>query len=147
MVQQPKSDGPIKNLIIALIVVGIIVQAGIGIIDIFQEKDSNFIQPDQYTAFNESFNKRQQALSKVDELNAKLGGQKESGIVGLFNAIYNSAVGAIFSLSSGFTIAYDMLNGLSSNFGIPVWVTVSVAGIITTSIIFSLLSVFFYKEI
>jgi hypothetical protein len=147
MVQQARSDGPVKNILIALIVIGIIIECGIGMIDLFQTQNSDFIEPNQYRTFNESFNKRQQALNKVEELNAKLGGQKESGIVGLFNAIYNSAVGAIFSLSSGFAIVNDLFNGLSTNFGIPSWVSISITGLITVSIVFSLLSVFFYKEI
>lgn len=147
MVQPGISQGTIKNIMISLLVVGIIITAGEGMIFLFQDVNPNFIDPGKYTSFNDSFNRQNIVNAKVAALQNDVGNQTSSENTGLWNTGIAAATGVAMGFVNSFSFIQDMLLGWSTTFGIPAWIIVAVFGIITLSIVFSVISIFFYREL
>ena len=149
MAQGSRSDGVIKGTFIAVIIVGMIITASNVMIFEFQSVNPNFIDTDKFQSYNTSFSYYEQSQADIENLKDVFGNQKGlADKTQSFLTVASSLVsGQILNFASSFQFINDIFNVLYSTFGIPQWVGYGLFTLVLISIIFSIISIFFYKEL
>lgn len=136
-----------RNYITGIILFMFFIVAGVSLVGIFRDVDPNFANDQRFNDFNKTF-------SKLDDLNAGIAGiggsitdtDPEPGVFGVINSLISSAWNALRTLFSSFGFMNDIFAGLSTIFGIPLWITGILSLLVTVMIAFSIYVLIFGRE-
>ena len=128
---------------IAIFAVGVMIISGA------LQEDASWLDEEQFQAFNETFNKFDEYNKEIEGLQADVediaGSNK--GNLGFLNDLINQAWNLLTTMRNNFAFLTDMLKGLSSTLGVPVFITTLLISLIGGMFIFSILRVIFNRDI
>lgn len=139
MAIQP-SDYIIGTIIFTLLTLGLV-----GVMTEVQSKNTNFVDTQQYSDFNKSFNHYSTITSSVTNLQDSItGSEVDNGIFGTVNGVLNSLMNTVWTtfrfLFSSFSFMNTAYLGLSTNLGLPYWLPIILGLIVIVVISFGIFS-------
>jgi hypothetical protein len=136
-----------KDYIIAIIVFGMIITGTMSLIGMFYEQDVNFIEPDKYQAFNESFNIKSDIDTSVQNIKDSIITQSLPSPIDFIATMFLTAFQSMMSLFNSLSFMAAVFDGLYLVFGIPIWVSTGITGIITIMLVFAILGAILQRNV
>jgi hypothetical protein len=132
------SDYIIGTIIFTLLALGMI-----GIFAEVQSNNSNFVDGQEYSTFNKSFNHYDELTTSVNGLQTSITGSKiDNSIFGVTNGVINSLIGTVWTtlkfLFNSFSFMGDAFNGLVTLLGLPAWLPILLGLIVIVIIAFGI---------
>jgi hypothetical protein len=135
-----------RDILVSLVIFGLVITGGVSLIGRFLVYQPSYAD-DQYTEFNETFNKLEETQAKTTELKNSLVSQNLPQPLDFLANMYLTAYQTAMSLFSGFEFIDAIFNGLSTIFGIPTWAIAGILSLITIIFTFGALSAFLARDL
>lgn len=139
----------IRDLFFGFVLFTLFLVGGVSMMGIFNDSNSEFTSDEKFVEFNRSMNKLGDVTTSVGSLEDKVlaDPEEDRGILGVLGTLIGGAWNALKTLVSSLNFMGDAFKGLSTTFGVPLWMTSLAALLITILIIFALYSALFQREI
>jgi hypothetical protein len=137
-----------SNYIIGVVLFTMLIVGGVSMIAEFTAKDSSFIEGEQFSDFNKSFNK----LTNVNESIANLEtgiteADPDVGVFGVLNALIQSSWNSLKLIFNSFGFMEDVFSSTSTVFGVPSWVGLLVGLLATVVLVFGIWGAIFQRDL
>lgn len=136
----------IRHIIITFIIFTMVIVGGVSMISDFAGDNDDFIDDDKFTSFNRSFNKMQELGVSVDNLEEATQTKPDPGLFGFLDSLIGSTINTLKTIFTSFSFVGDVFRNLNEVFGIPKWVGILSASIITIIIAFGIFTVVTQRE-
>lgn len=138
-----------RDYVTGAIIFTILIVSVISLIDLAYEEDADFVEAGKYDDFQESFDKRQALNANITALQARLEQQAEPSLLTQINIFFSKGYSILNSLFTSFGFVEDIITGSTDMFGflIPNWLPALVVSLITTMLIFSIVSALLSRDI
>ncbi len=137
-----------RLFIYGFIIFTLLIGGGVYIMSEASRIDNNFINNDKFQNFNKTFNRYQEVTETGASLEDSIqDAQPEKSLFGVLDSLINSAWGAIKSFFSTFSFMSDAFTGLSSVFGLPVWISSLITTLIIVMFAFSIYGLIFQGKV
>lgn len=137
-----------STYIIGIILFTMFIMGGVYMIDVFQEKDSTFVDMTKYSQFNKTFNKMSDVTTQVNTLQSGVtDSQNDYGVLGVLNSLISTGWNSLRLLFSSFGFMNDVFKGLSTFFGVPAWISTIIILLVSAVIVFAIFSAIFQREV
>lgn len=134
----------ISTYLVGVVMFTFFIMGGISMIAIFNDSDSTFIDAAKYNSFNQSVNKYQDVTDSLTDVQASItSAEGGSDISALIQVAWNT----LKSLPTLFSFMASSYIGLSTFFGIPLWIPTLLAGIVIIIIVFAIWGAIFQNDI
>jgi hypothetical protein len=132
----------IRDLFFGFVIFTLFLVGGVSMMGIFNDSNSEFTSDEKFVEFNRSMNKLGDVTTSVGSLEDKIGADPEEdrGVLGVLGTLIGGAWNALSFMG-------DAFKGLSTTFGVPLWITNLGALLILIITIFALYSALFQREI
>lgn len=137
-----------SSILVSFILFTLIIVSGINMVNILGDSNSAITSRDDYSEFNQSFNKLKEIDSTVDGLKVQAErGSEETGTFGFLDSLIGGSWGTLTALFESLSFIQELVQGLNSYFKVdPIIITI--AGlIISTIIIFAILGAIFQRRL
>ena len=138
-----------RDLMISFLIFTAIILGGIGFIDIAYSKNPDFVDADTYTDFKTYYDMRQGIYENISVMETEAQRSETPTILEAIGYLFTKGY-QIVLLQFGFIGFFSTIaQGLTKTFGffIPAWLPGIIIGILTTIIIYSVVSAFMQKDI
>lgn len=137
-----------RHYILGIVIFMFFIIGGITLINNFSNDNDDFLEADKYDKFNKTFNKLSIIDAKVDTLESGVkNANTDMGLFGVLNSLINSAWNTLKLLTESLNFMDTVFEGLSTIFGVPIWVSQVIIMIVTIIIVFAIYSAIFQREI
>lgn len=136
-----------KDYVIAIIIFSMIITGTISLIGLFNDQNSEFIEPDKYQAFNQSFNIKSDIDTSVQNIKDSIVTQNLPSPIDFIATMFLTAFQALMSLFNSLSFMTIVFDGLYAVFGIPIWVSAGISGIITIMLVFAILGAILQRNV
>lgn len=136
-----------SHYIVGIILFTFAIMGVLGLMTAFDQQDENFLDDEEYYAFNTTFNKYDNLNSNIDELQGRLSSDTEEGTFGVLNSLIKIGWNSLTTLLTSFSFMEDVFNGMTTFFGVPYWIPALIIMLITTLIIFAIFGAIFQKDV
>jgi hypothetical protein len=141
----------ISQILIASLVMLAVMLGGINLINEYVSKDAGLlgsIEDEHYKNFNSTFSKFDQMQTQINETSSQLAtAEPEQGTWGVLNSLISTSWAMLRSIPTQLSFVSDWFNSMSTEWGIPMWLILTLTGFITLSILFSILGAIFQKDV
>lgn len=139
----------IRDLFFGFVIFTLFLVGGVSMMGIFNDSNSEFTSDEKFVEFNRSMNKLGDVTTSVGSLEDKIGADPEEdrGVLGVLGTLIGGAWNALKTLVNSLSFMGDAFKGLSTTFGVPLWITNLGALLILIITIFALYSALFQREI
>lgn len=112
-------------------------------------ENPGFINEEQLSAYNETFNKFDEYQTETAELASNVEGitGSNTGNFGFLNDLINKAWNTLTTLRASFAFMDDALRGLSSVLGVPTFISALAISIVSVLFIMAILAVIFNRDL
>jgi len=129
----------IKGYIIAALVFGFFITAGVTYLAGFRNIDPTFGDSDRLQSFNNSFDILTETGTEVDKIQSSIELSKpEFSLFGAVNAIIQGAWETLKTVFNSFSFVSSAITALSSEFGIPTFIPYVIGVIMSIILIFAI---------
>jgi hypothetical protein len=133
-----------RNLIYGFIIFTMVILGGIGFMSGFAVHSPTFINNDKFKSFNDTFNQYGALEGNVSNMKDNLANSRaNTGVFGMLDGLINVAWNSLKTIFTTFSFITTAFTGISSVFGLPVWVGALVTTMAVVMIVFSLYSLIF----
>lgn len=140
--------GKPSTYILAIIVFTLFVVGGVSMMSIFRESNPNFANDEKFAEFNQTFNVYQETTSKVEDLGSGItDADTDFGVLGVLNGLILAAWQSLKLMITNWSFMNTVFGGLSTVFGVPVWITALITLAVTVMFVFALYSAFFQRDL
>lgn len=142
------ADTKPRDYLYAIVFFVLIIVSVVVLIGEFQAVKPSYVNAEQLSEFNSSFNVQKEIVSKTEDLESNIvNADTDPGLFGVLNALLGSAWNSLRLMFSSFSFMDGVLEGFEKVFGIPSYIHLLVGTLITIMLVFSFLSALFQKEI
>lgn len=138
-----------KHYLYGAILFSVMILGIVSILSSLNEAEGgNIANDERFAEFNSTFNIYDQIDNGTQNVRSSIENAPESqfGIFGVLNSLINTAWQTLKGLFNSFKFVTVAIGGLSTMFGVPVWVTGAVSLLIIVMIAFSIWSAIFQKN-
>lgn len=138
-----------RDYVIGILIFVLVIAGGMTLIDIGQSQNPDFIEPTIYSDFNESFNQRQQALNATQNLEDRVLDLNLPKPLAFLSVLFVKGYGVLTSLFSSLEFMEVIFTNIGRlyNIYLPSWVDELVIAIVSTFLIFSIVSAILQRDI
>lgn len=138
-----------RHYIIGIIIFTFFIIGGVSIMGMLAgEEDSAFAGDQQLRQFNETFNIQEDITREVGDLEASVSDPDlDPGPFGMLNALISSAWTSLSLMFDSFSFMTSVFGGLSTMFGVPVWIPALIGLIIVVLLVFAIFGAIFQSKI
>lgn len=137
-----------RHYIIGIIAFTFIIMGGVGILNIYKNAGAAFIDTEEFTRFNETFNKMDDVTTVVGDMESNIvNDEGDYGLLGVLNSLISTGWNTLKLLFSSLSFMDGVFKGLSSFFGVPTWVGGLIILFVSTILVFAIFSAVFQREI
>lgn len=139
----------VRHYLIGIVIFTLMVMGGVGLIGEFRKTDSNFVDS-RFESFNQTFNTYDDITSQVANMRGNIEGSNAEGgnqVLGYLNNLINMAWSSIRLWFGNFTFMNSVFMGLSTMFGVPVWIISLTLLLISILFIFAIYTAIFGRDI
>ena len=107
---------------------------------------SSLTNDPDYVAFNSTFNKLEATSAQVDTLETGITqAEPEQGLFGVLNSLISTAWNSLKLIYSSFGFMTTAYEGLSTVFGVPVWIPLIIGAVVIVIITFQIWGAIFQR--
>jgi hypothetical protein len=136
-----------RDYLVGILLFTLFITGGVTLIDMFYAQDSNFVDPDKYEAFNQTFNVKNDVDEAVSDIRDSIVTQNLPAPVAFIATMFLTAFQALMALFTSLGFMTAVFNGLYYVFGIPLWVSSILISLVTIMIVFSIISAILQRDI
>lgn len=137
-----------RHYIIAVLIFAFAIVGGVTILSLLNDAGGGFSADPRYSQFNDSFNVMNNVIVEVDSLENKItNASTDFGAFGVLNSLISTGWNTLKLLPASLSFMDSAYRGMSEVFGVPAWIPMLIAAIVTVIIIFAILSAIFQREI
>lgn len=131
-----------QSYIIGILIFTLVIVGGVSILGSFKINDG------QTAEFNKTFNKMNDVTGAVDDLQGGIeNADTDFGVFGVLNSLISSAWQSLKLLFTSLGFMTTAFGGMTTMFGVPAWIPLIFASIITVIIIFAIYSAIFQRDL
>lgn len=136
-----------KHYIVGIILFTLFIVGGVSMLSIYSDTDPTFTDDPQFTKFNKTFWKLEEVNNRVEGIESSITDtDPDQGTFGFLNSLISSAWNAMKTIFTSFSFMGDVLNGLSTIFGIPAWIPSLLFSLVTIMFAFAIYVLIFGRE-
>lgn len=140
--------GKPSTYIMGIIVFTLFIVGGMSMMSIFKESNSDFANDERFAEFNDTFNVYEQTTSKVNDLGSGItNADTDFGVLGVLNGLILSAWQSLKLMITSWSFMNVVFGGMSTIFGVPVFIPGLLTTAITVMFVFALYSAFFQRDL
>jgi hypothetical protein len=142
------ADATPRSYIFALIAFTFVILGVLALYSGFASYNPTMVSNTKYADFNSTFNRYSDLEGNITGMRSSItDSENEIGIFGVLNGLINTAWNSLKFMFTSFSFSSDILNGLTTVFGIPAWIPALIILSITVMLIFVIWSAIFQSEL
>lgn len=137
-----------RNYVYGIVIFVLVIVGGTFLITQFMQSNAGFVNDEQFSRFNSTFNKQSEAVEQIGSMRSSIeNASPDFGIFGVLNGLINTAWNGLKFLFTGFGFMDNIFGGLSSIFGIPPFFGDILSLLVVVLFVFAIWSAFFQKDV
>jgi len=137
-----------STYIAAIVIFTFFIIGGVAIFSEMNSIDGDYINKSMLEEFNTTFEKYDKVIAQSDTLKAAVSSNTDSITkFGVLDGLINVAWSSIRLVFTSFGFFNDVLEGLSTFFGVPTWIVSLATALIVILLVFAVFSAIFQKEV
>ena len=138
----------LSSYIIGTIIFCLIVAGAVALIGELMQTDTSFVDNDQYTDFNKTFNTYNNILNISNKTQSNIENMQDNdfGLLGVLSSLINQAWQFLRLLFQSLSFMKTTLLSISTMFPVPAWIPTLIGAIITILIGFAIYGIIFQRN-
>jgi hypothetical protein len=136
-----------SSFVMGALVFGLFITAGISILTDFWMANPS-VDGSQISSFNKTFDTYSKAKTETDTLTQQFtSSEADTSVFGMLNALITVSWGVIKSVFSSFSFMFSTIYGITSFFGVPLWITNSIMALVSVGLVFAVISAILQRDV